>query len=601
MEEQKEEKKKTVYCYGRISTNKNSQLSSIDTQEKYFSDYVSYHENWIFGKMFLEKASGTKINEKRIEFTKLLTACGTKVIQREGKFGVEDIPNVKKECDLILVKSTSRFARSDYSSALIANLTEKGIGVVVIDMGGACTLNSNELTNILFMLNNDSSYSKALSSNARWSYIQAIEKRKMIYGTNNLFGYERIKDEKDPKKVYLIPESPEHIKIINEMFEMYLQDFGFRRIQQYVEKKGFKSKKLNKKKEIVPLSISGIKDMLENEKYMGYIQKPVRDLKNNRIGRIARKNRNDICNYELVKADNITPIISEELFKKVQEKRINKPVTKTSRGIKQHISRYGKLLVCIDCQSNYQKTYDSRKNIIYICANRKEKGVSVCNTPILYDTFLDEQIELLKNDFGKLQEERKTEILKECNSFKYILLYNYFNTDNSKRIIKLKNDLIKFQNSMKELQDNMSLFSLKNFALQTNSLQEKIDNAEIELTELNNSFLTLQNEITKINNTVDEVNNLIIPNEYSTEEIINQLAQIDVYKKDIDCFVTIEDLKKSKEKKYKRNEVDLDFITTLQTKMMYYLEELRHSLTLTDIELTVKEQEKLNKKYLDLL
>lgn len=600
MEEQKKEKK-VVYCYGRISTNKNSQLSSIDTQEKYFSDYVGYHDNWILGQIYLERASGTKLNYKRPEFTKLLAACGTRVVQVQGKFSVEDIPGVKPECDLIVVKSSSRFARSDYAGSLVANLAEKGIGLVIIDMGGACSLNSSELPNILFMLTNDSSYSKSLSANARWSYQQSIINRKMIYGCDNLFGYKRTKDEKDPKKVYLIPESAEHVEIINKMFNMYLEGYGFRRIQQYVEEQGFKSKKLNKNGEIVPVSVSGIKKMLENERYMGYLQVPRRDFKNNKIGKIQRKNRNDDCNYDLIKADNITPIVSEELFKAVQEKRINKPITIKSRGIKQSISKYGKLLFCADCGCNFQKSYDSKKRPIYICATRKDFGVSKCNTPIIEESYLDEQIDLLKNDFGELQKKRKEEILQECNSFKFILLYNYFNTDNSKRIIELKEELNNFKSKMQELQENIMLFDIKTFATQSNFLQKEIDSREIELAELNNSFIILQNELAKIEDTKNEVNNLVIQDEYSTEDIINQLAQIDVYKKGTDYYMTIDEMNKTKEKKYKRNEVDMDFITILQSKMMYYIEELRHSLPLTDLELTTQEQQDLEQKYLDLL
>lgn len=596
-----EEQKKVVYCYGRISTNKNSQLSSIDTQEKYFSDYVGYHENWILGKVFLEKASGTKLNEKRPEFTKLLAACGIKVIQKNnGEFGIQPIENVKPECDLIVVKSSSRFARSDYAGSLVANLKERGIGIVIIDMGGACTLNQYELTNILSNLNNDSSYSKGLSANARWSYQQSIKNRKMIYGCDNLFGYQRIKDEKDPKKVYLIPESEEHVEIINKIFNMYLEGYGFRRIQQYVEEQGFKSKKLNKNGEIVPVSISGIKKLLENERYMGYLQLPIRDIKNNKIGKIQRKNRNGYCNYELIKADNIKPIVTEELFKAVQEKRINKPITIKSRGIKQSISKYGKLLFC-DCGCNFQKSFDSKKRPIYLCANRKEHGISKCNTPMIDETYIDEQIDLLKNDFGELQKKRKEEILQECNSFKFILLYNYFNADNSKRIIELKEELNNFKFKMQELQENIMLFDIKTFATQSNFLQKEIDSREIELAELNNSFIILQNKLAKIEDTKNEVNNLVIQDEYSTEDIINQLAQIDVYKKDSDYFMTVDEVNKTKEKKYKRNEVDMDFITILQSKMMYCIEELRHSLPLTDLELTTQEQQDLEQKYLDLL
>lgn len=597
MEEQ--EKKKVVYSFGRVSTTKETQDSSIDTQEIFFSDYIKYHENWIMGKVFLEKSSGTKLNHKRPEFTKLLACCGFKVIQEDnGEFGVKAIPDVKPECDLILCKSTSRFGRSDFSVSVIASLALRNIGVVFADMGGACSLNKNEMQMIANQLLNDSYFSKALSYNARWSYIKAIENRNMIYGSDNLFGYTRIKNGKE---VCLIPESPEHTQIVNEMFQMYLDGFGFRRIQQYVEQKGFKSKKLNKNGEIVPISVSGIKKLLENEKYKGYIQKPIRDLTNNKIGAIQRKNRNGVCNYELIKSPNITPLVSEELFDAVQEKRINKPITKKSRGIKQSISKYGKLLFCADCGCNFQKTYDNKKRPIYICATRKDFGISKCNTPVISESYLDEQIELLKNNFKKLQKERKEEILQQCNSFKYIILYNYFNTDNSEKMFALKTELASFKIKMQEIQANILKIDMDNYIMQTNFIKAEIDKRETELSKLNNSFTTLQNELAKIHDTIDEVNNLNIPDKYSTEDVINQLAQIDVYKKDMDYFMTVEELNKVKEKKYKRNEVDLDFITILQSKMMYFLEELRHSLPLTDLELTAEEQTALEQKYLDLL
>lgn len=590
MEENKKEL--VVNVYSRCSTKKESQKSSIDTQNKYFTEYVKYHSGWRMGKLYVDTYTGTKLD--RPEFTKLMYACGVKITKGDGgKFHIDPIEGKKPECDLILCKSTSRFARSDYTSAIFEALREKGVGVFFQDLN-ACTLNPKDSQLIGIMSTTDSCYSKSLSYNARWSYIQAIENRKTIYGTDDLFGFTRIKKD---GKTYLEPESQAHIDIINEMFQLYLKGWGFRKIHQYVVSKGFMSKKTNKHGEIVPISLSGVKDLMENEKYMGYLQKPIRDLQNNSIGRIARNNRNDKYNYELVKADNITPIVSEELFMAVQKKRLSKPTTQTSRGIKQKSSKYAGLLQCSDCGSGFQKSYDSKKRPLYICGNRKENGTkSGCNMPYITEEFLDEQLEVWAKDFSEVHKSKLDEFLKQCESVKYVLLHNFFKTDNSVKITALRSEI-------KKLEERIHYFTFEaDLTEDLNTILKQLSTAkkekEQELYSLESATDDLQKKLAVVKSTYDELSKMIIPDHYTGEEVYRELACINAYHKEQGHISTIEELEKFRQEQGKRNNVDLEYITKMEIDMQEFIHLLQEEVqAYTSDKITEEEEKALDSKY----
>ena len=81
-------------AYGRVSTEKDDQANSLKSQRKYFSDYISQHEDWeLTGIYYDEGISGTQ-TAKRKGFNQMI---------QDAMAG---------RIDLILTKEVSRFARN---------------------------------------------------------------------------------------------------------------------------------------------------------------------------------------------------------------------------------------------------------------------------------------------------------------------------------------------------------------------------------------------------------------------------------------------------------------------------------------------------------
>ena len=88
-----EKPKLRVCAYCRVSTEMEEQTSSIELQERHYSQLISANPNWESAGIFAERATGLNTKE-RPEFRRMIAQCR------------------KKRIDLILTKSISRFGRN---------------------------------------------------------------------------------------------------------------------------------------------------------------------------------------------------------------------------------------------------------------------------------------------------------------------------------------------------------------------------------------------------------------------------------------------------------------------------------------------------------
>ena len=105
-----------VCFYARVSTDKDEQLHSLQSQISFFNDYISKVPNWEFiGSYIDEGISGTQV-KKREEFLRM----------------IEDAK--KHKFDLILTKEISRFSRSTLDSIMYTQkLLSNGVGVYFLN------------------------------------------------------------------------------------------------------------------------------------------------------------------------------------------------------------------------------------------------------------------------------------------------------------------------------------------------------------------------------------------------------------------------------------------------------------------------------------
>ncbi len=166
---------KRVAAYARVSTMKDAQENSFQSQQEYFTEYIQRHSGWVFAGMYADDGiSGLSIR-KRDDFNRMVADA------LDGKI------------DLILTKSLSRFARNTVD-ALTAIRSLKAAGVAVyFQKENINTMDNTGEFLITLMSSFAEEESRSISENVTWAvrhrYAQGI-----YHLPGLLLGYQRSQD-----------------------------------------------------------------------------------------------------------------------------------------------------------------------------------------------------------------------------------------------------------------------------------------------------------------------------------------------------------------------------------------------------------------------
>lgn len=195
----KEKEKLRVAAYARVSTDLDSQETSIENQREHYLHYIKGHEDWELAGIYEESGvSGTKA-ESRPELMKLMKDC------RAG------------EVDLVITKSISRFARNTSECiAMVRELTD--IGVTLIFEKENIDTSKMESEFLLTLLAAFAeSESQSISTNQKWSIRRRFQSG-TYKGGKVPYGYRR------DKKGYVI--HLEEAEIVKRIFNMLCDGKG---------------------------------------------------------------------------------------------------------------------------------------------------------------------------------------------------------------------------------------------------------------------------------------------------------------------------------------------------------------------------------------
>ena len=163
---------KRVAAYARVSTMKDAQENSLQSQQEYFTEYIQRRPGWVFAGMYADDGiSGLSIR-KRDGFNRMVADA------LDGKI------------DLILTKSLSRFARNTVD-ALTTIRSLKAAGVAVyFQKENINTMDSTGEFLITLMSSFAEEESRSISENVTWAvrhrYAQGI-----YHLPGLLLGYQR--------------------------------------------------------------------------------------------------------------------------------------------------------------------------------------------------------------------------------------------------------------------------------------------------------------------------------------------------------------------------------------------------------------------------
>ena len=183
----------TVAAYCRVSTDKDDQIHSFESQKRYFTEQVLEHPDWKLYKIFADEGiSGTQIKHREA-FQEMISAAKN------------------KSFDLILTKEVSRFARNTVDTLEQTRMLKSlGVGVFFIN-DNINTLDNDGELRLTIMASLAQDESRRISQRVRWGMTQRA-KRGIVYGEP--YGYNLINGN--------LVVNPNESKVVKEIFNCFV-------------------------------------------------------------------------------------------------------------------------------------------------------------------------------------------------------------------------------------------------------------------------------------------------------------------------------------------------------------------------------------------
>ena len=200
---------KNVAIYARVSTEHEAQISALENQVQYYDEIIQRHPDWrLVGRYIDEGITGTSIS-KRQSFLRMMQDA------KAGKF------------ELVITREVSRFARNIVDTLQQTRIL-RSYGVEVwFTEDNIWTLNDEDgelrLSIMATLAQNES---KKISQRVKAGQMISF-KNGRLYGNGNILGYDRVGDQMVVNK--------EQADTVKRIFELYLQGYGIRKIQDIME------------------------------------------------------------------------------------------------------------------------------------------------------------------------------------------------------------------------------------------------------------------------------------------------------------------------------------------------------------------------------
>jgi DNA invertase Pin-like site-specific DNA recombinase len=275
-----------VAAYCRVSTDLESQKSSLDIQMESYKKIIAEHPGWVLAGIYADKGiSGTSILN-RVEFQKMIQDA------EQGKI------------DYILAKSTSRFARNTMDTLYYTrHLKEKGVGVYFEEQKIDTKNATSEILltiHAAFAQEESHSISENVKIGVRKRFAMGIPKWSTTYGYRRIEGDSWGIDKKEAA-------------IVQRIFNYYLQGKSLPMIAAILEKENIPGPGLQKTKQWYAHSLATI---LHNEKYVGDVAMQ-KDFTMDFMTHKRKRNR-DAAIPKYYKSNHHEAIIDRKTFEEVQ-------------------------------------------------------------------------------------------------------------------------------------------------------------------------------------------------------------------------------------------------------------------------------------------
>ena len=317
-----------VCAYCRVSTDNEEQLNSYQSQLKYYDEKINIKSEWQFAGIYADEAISGTLDFKRTNFMNMIQDA------MQGKI------------DMILTKSISRFARNTLDTLkYVRMLKEKNVAILFEEENINTGSGQGEL--VLTLL---SAMAQQESENISSHVLLGLKMKKdrgELIGYNGCYGYNYNLETKE------ITINEEEASIVRYMFERYVEGVGSSTIAKEQNEKYIGDVLMRKTFTIDPISHKRLSNLGEVDKH--YIK------------------------------EHHQPIISKELFDRVQEIRIKRAGNReTGRRNNNYSKKYpfSSKLYCGFCGSlltrrNWNANRKCEK-AVWQCIKRAKQGITEC-------------------------------------------------------------------------------------------------------------------------------------------------------------------------------------------------------------------------------
>lgn len=358
-------RKLKVAAYARVSTEKDEQENSYETQIMYFTDLIRSNPNYIFVDMYADEGLTGTMLKNRDSFNQMISDA------LEGKI------------DIIYVKSVSRFARNTVDSLCICReLKNKGVNVIFEKENLELLSASGELMLTIFA-SLAQEESRSISENVKWTIHKNYEKGIYHMPYSSFLGYKKGDNGK-----MVIDE--EQAVIVRKIYKMFLYGYSINSIAKELTETGVLTPRGKNE-----WSQSTIRSILTNEKYCGdaRLQKKFTA---NFLDHKAVKNEGQVASYYVT--DDHEGIVSHEVYETVQE------MIKNSTEKKNCGDMYSRKLYC-ECGKLYGRkvhhSNDKYRTTIYRCNDEYSRDHIKCarlKEKQIQETYIQAVNELIQTD-----------------------------------------------------------------------------------------------------------------------------------------------------------------------------------------------------------
>lgn len=492
-----------IAAYCRVSTDKEDQLNSLETQKEFFLEYTKRTGDNLIKLYADEGISGTKIKNRK-EFQRMLADA------EKGLF------------DMVVVKDISRFARNTVD--LLQSVRKlKSLGIETQFL----TANMTSMGNSEFVLTIFGALAQEESANTS-KRIKFGKKMNAEKGRvpNIVFGYDKTIGD-----YFNLSINENEAMAIRQIFQWYTEEgYGGSKIANMLNERGIKTKRGNN------WSQNSVCRILTNEIYTGKIINGKEEIADFLTGQ--RKEKNESEWFVTIRPE--LRIIEDEVFDKAQDilkgRHDSFKITHERQSNKYLFST---LIKCKECGWSFRRTVRQYKNtyVRWVCSGHNGKGADSCPNAVTVDE--EELIQALQEYFQEILSKKKKVINYVIKEFQRVYKAKDENIEYEKQ---LNAELNKLRKSREKYMDMYT-----DDLISREELNEKIGGMRKEIERLENELKMVSYHLTKgeqleaiLNSTFKQLEDITDVHEMTNAQLKRLIQKIEVDKEgNVDIYLRL--------------------------------------------------------------